>query len=37
MAKVTIKPEVVKVVEAATYTLELNEQEFIALMVPLVS
>ena len=35
MAKVTIKPAVTetKVVEVATYTLELNEQEFTALMV----
>ena len=37
MAKVTIKPAVTetKVVEVspATYTLELNEQEFVALMV----
>ena len=37
MAKVTIKPAVTetKVVEIspATYTLELNEQEFVALMV----
>lgn len=33
MAKVTIKPPVVKVVEAATYTLELNEKEFAALAV----
>lgn len=33
MAKVTIKPAVVKVVEAATYTLELSEEEFAALAV----
>lgn len=33
MAKVTIKPAVVKVVEDATYTLELSEEEFAALAV----
>ena len=33
MAKVTINPAVTVVVSPATYTLELNEQEFTALMV----
>ena len=33
MAKVTINPAVTVEVSPATYTLELNEQEFTALMV----
>lgn len=33
MAKVTINPAVTVEVSPATYTLELNEQEFVALMV----
>ena len=33
MAKVTINPAVTAEVSPATYTLELNEQEFTALMV----
>ena len=32
MAKVTINPAVTVEVSPATYTLELNEQEFVALM-----